>query len=395
MKLGVQQVFLKEIREMARDKRVLQGALIMPVFIIALFVLLMGVVQSSVAESRPVSLAIVDTENSELRSQLDKAEGFEVTWVETMSQAESMVRQKVVNVGLKLPDPAPMGAQQPLTAELALRKDEPLSAIDAARVRAIINENNKVAVGMMLEAKGVNKELAEPIRIVEKDLSVKEGLGGSQIVDLLPYLIVLWAFYGGMSIVADLVAGEKERGTMETLLISPVRRAAVALGKILALMVVCFVSAMTTLIGVFSLGLLQLEITKNLFPSGLSISFSNVMIALGMLIAMVAFFSALMVAVSAYARNIREAQTYLGGLSFLVLLPAVFSQVIGFTGAESAGWVAWTPILNTAVGLRGVIKGEPDTTLVLGSIVTSLVLAFVFLQVAMRLFRKEEIVLRV
>ncbi|MCA0360705.1 MAG: ABC transporter permease [Armatimonadetes bacterium] len=395
MKLGVQQVFLKELREMARDKRVLQGALVMPVFIIALFVLLMGVISSSITESRPVSLALVETDNQELREQLSAAKEFEITWVESMSQAEALVREKAVNVGLKLPPASAPGSMEPLTAELALRKDEPLSAIDAARVRAIIDANNKVAVGMMLESQGINKELAEPIRIKETDLSVKEGLGGSQIVDLLPYLIVLWAFYGGMSIVADLVAGEKERGTMETLLISPVRRAAVALGKILALMVVCFVSAMTTLIGVFSLGLLKLEITKNLFPSGLSISFANVVIALGMLIALVAFFSALMVAVSAYARNIREAQTYLGALSFLVLLPAVFSQVIGFTGAENAKWVAWTPILNTAVGLRGVIKGEPDLMLVTGSVVSSLVLAFLFLRIAMQLFRREEIVLRV
>jgi len=395
VKLGVQQVFLKELREMARDKRVLQGALVMPVFIIALFVLLMGVISSSITESRPVSLALVETDNQELREQLSAAKEFEITWVESMSQAEALVREKAVNVGLKLPPASAPGSMEPLTAELALRKDEPLSAIDAARVRAIIDANNKVAVGMMLESQGINKELAEPIRIKETDLSVKEGLGGSQIVDLLPYLIVLWAFYGGMSIVADLVAGEKERGTMETLLISPVRRAAVALGKILALMVVCFVSAMTTLIGVFSLGLLKLEITKNLFPSGLSISFANVVIALGMLIALVAFFSALMVAVSAYARNIREAQTYLGALSFLVLLPAVFSQVIGFTGAENAKWVAWTPILNTAVGLRGVIKGEPDLMLVTGSVVSSLVLAFLFLRIAMQLFRREEIVLRV
>ena len=367
----------------------------MPVFIIALFVLLMGVISSSITESRPVSLALVETDNQELREQLSAAKEFEITWVESMSQAEALVREKAVNVGLKLPPASAPGSMEPLTAELALRKDEPLSAIDAARVRAIIDANNKVAVGMMLESQGINKELAEPIRIKETDLSVKEGLGGSQIVDLLPYLIVLWAFYGGMSIVADLVAGEKERGTMETLLISPVRRAAVALGKILALMVVCFVSAMTTLIGVFSLGLLKLEITKNLFPSGLSISFANVVIALGMLIALVAFFSALMVAVSAYARNIREAQTYLGALSFLVLLPAVFSQVIGFTGAENAKWVAWTPILNTAVGLRGVIKGEPDLMLVTGSVVSSLVLAFLFLRIAMQLFRREEIVLRV
>ena len=67
----------------------------------------------------------------------------------------------------------------------------------------------------------VSRELAEPFQLEKKELKKEKGMAGSMIVGLLPYLIVIWAFYGGMAAATDSVAGEKERNTLETLLISP------------------------------------------------------------------------------------------------------------------------------------------------------------------------------
>jgi sodium transport system permease protein len=150
-----------------------------------------------------------------------------------------------------------------------------------------------------------------------------------------------------------------------------------------------------TFVGVAILGLLDLEITRSLFPEQGGLPLSAVGITGGILVSLVAFFASLLVAISAASRNIRESQTYLGGLSFVVLLPAVFSQVIGFTGAENELWVAFTPILNSAMGLRAALAGEGLTPAAGGAVATNLTLALLCTILAVRLFRREGMVLRV
>ena len=182
---------------------------------------------------------------------------------------------------------------------------------------------------------------------------------------------------------------------METVLISAVKRGEIAVGKILALACVCLVSATMTFVGVAVLGVLDLEITRSLFPARGALPLSAIGITGVVLLTLVAFFASLLVAISAASRNIRESQTYLGGLSFVVLLPAVFSQVIGFTGAENQLWVAYTPILNSAMALRAALGGEGLTPAAMGAVATNLTFALVCTYLAVRLFRREGMVLKV
>lgn len=399
MNKGTRHVFAKEIREMARDKRVLQGAVVMPVFIIALFVLLLAVVQDGVTSKPNVTVAVVAGGDPRMLEQLKTDSQIESQTVPDLETGRLLVRQKEVRLALSFPaDLAQAVAQGGAKVTAVYDPADPLAAITAAAFRNAIDQANTEAVRTLLAQKQINPDLAQPLQFVEEQTADRTGLAGSGIVDLLPYLIVLWAFYGGMAIVADLVAGEKERGTMETLIVSPVARAAVALGKIGALAVVCFVGSLTTLAGVVLVAALPIPLTQNLFPSGLAITPAALAAALLMLLSLVAFFSSLMVAIAAYARNIREAQTYLGLLSFVVLLPAVFSQVIGFTGLENAAWVALTPVLNVAVTLKTTISAASPADIpwpnVLTATTTSLALAALFTHQAIRLFRQEQIVLR-
>ncbi len=135
--------------------------------------------------------------------------------------------------------------------------------------------------------------------------------------------------------------------------------------------------------------------TKSLFPAGLSVHLVDVAAALILLISLVSFFATMLVSICAYSRNIREAQTYLGLLSFVIILPAIFSQIIGFTGMERALWVQWTPILNTAVLLKSLISGEGHYAFLGPALLENFILAAIFLRLSIQLFRREEIVLRV
>lgn len=390
---GTKHVFIKELREMARDRRVVQASIVMPIFMVALFVMIMGVVQSSVGGSKASHVAIVGDPAGDFLDKLHDNPLFVITPVASWESGVAQLEDKEVDLVVEIQTAKTQGGGRPV--RLGFNNQEPLSAIELGKWKAIFAEANRSETRNVLVANGLDPQIAEPFKIEAVDFAKEQGLAGSSIVSLLPYLIVLWAFYGGMSIVADLVAGEKERGTMETLLVSPVRRAAVALGKTLALMVVCFIGSLTTLVGVFLAGTVKTPLTAGLFPSGLQVGLPQVGLALVTLVTLVGFFASLMVSLASRARNIREAQTYLGLMSFLIIMPAVFSQIIGFTGMEHANWVNWVPVLNTAVLMNAIILETAIPSQFLPVWCVNTVLAAIFLRVSIQQFRREEIVLRV
>jgi sodium transport system permease protein len=389
---GILQVFSKELREMMRDRRVLQASFVMPIFVIAIFVFILGIVQKAVTEKPQVRIAYVN--NSPNQTLLNGIDTDIIQQVESFEKGAELVRKSEVQLVIESPITLDFTGRAQII-RIGYLDSSALSSIALASIRNNIAELNLAQVKTVLEANNLDPNATERIKVDAQNLGKEEGIAGSPIVSLLPYLIVLWAFYGGMSIVADLVAGEKERGTMETLLISPIRRASVAVGKGLALMVVCFVGSLTTLAGVFLAGTIRSPLTASVFPSGLSIGLGEIALAVITLITLVAFFASIMLCLSAYARNIREAQTYLGLLSFIIIMPAIFSQIISFTGLENAAWVSWTPVLNTAMVIRNVILGNANFEQMGPTWLVNLVLAAIFMRLSIQLFRREEIVLRV
>jgi sodium transport system permease protein len=110
---------------------------------------------------------------------------------------------------------------------------------------------------------------------------------------------------------------------------------------------------------------------------------------------MVAFFASVLLAVSTYAKNSREAQTYMGTVYLIVLLPAVFSQVLGFTDIGSQMWVNFVPVLGTTANIRQAFQGKTNLAGVGESILVGVVLALVMFRIAVYLFNREEVLVRV
>ena len=396
MTRGIQEIFRKEVKELGRDRRVLQTALIMPMFLVALFAMLMGLIQQSVLDNPVISMAVVSGGDERLLDSLRDSGELDLRVVPSYAAGVAMLQDKETRLVVQFPpDMAQAVASGTGEIKIAYVPSDPMSQVALGAMREAIRAANAEGVRTLLRNQNLDPALAEPLKLNVEDATPKKGMSGSELVGLLPYLVGLWAFYGGMSIVSDRVAGEKDGGTMETVLISAVKRGEIAVGKILALACVCLVSATMTFVGVAVLGVLDLEITRSLFPARGALPLSAIGITGVVLLTLVAFFASLLVAISAASRNIRESQTYLGGLSFVVLLPAVFSQVIGFTGAENQLWVAYTPILNSAMALRAALGGEGLTPAAMGAVATNLTFALVCTYLAVRLFRREGMVLKV
>jgi len=175
---------------------------------------------------------------------------------------------------------------------------------------------------------------------------------------LLPMLVVMFLFAGAMSIGPESIAGEKERGTMATLLITPVKRSQIALGKILSLGVLSLISAVSSFIGIISSlpKMLQMgDVDINIYgfqdyATILILLFSTVFVIVGVI-----------AVISAYAKNLKEANTLITPIYLLTIIIGV-SSMFG-EGAASEFYLYLIPLYNTVQCLTAILMFDPNTIL--------------------------------
>jgi sodium transport system permease protein len=358
------------------------GAFVGPVLMVWLFVALLGTVEKRLKEPPKPDVVVIPGPDRLLEALVGPLSNRLLTAPDEASAGE-LIEDGKAKLAVRM-------EPQTRTLVATYDSDDPMSQVAMGALRQAVDAVNKKSTEAVLERLGADKAAAEPIKFEARALADK-GLGGSSLLGMLPYLIVLWAFYGGMSLASDLVAGEKERGTLETLLVSPTDRWQIVIGKFLALALTCLLSALTSFAGLLLLPVMDPKAAQTLAAqagAGLGAVLPPVV---ALLVPLVALFAAVLIAVSTRARNMRESQTYLTLLSLVVLLPAVFSQFIGFTGLERAAWVKWTPVLGHAVGLREALMGRPDWGTVGASAVVGLGIAALALAWTRKAFLSESI----
>lgn len=387
-------VFFKETREMFRDKRVRSGAFLWPVAIIVLFLFLFGFVAGTLSKPENLKVHLVGS-GGLLGEQLREAK-LNVQTVGSLEEGEKLIRAGTARLVLQLPDIASLGtSQQSVEVVAAFDPSDTKSQVTLRAVKELFREVNVGVVKKLLSAKGIPEQMAEPVHVLERPVKVGETEANDFIVGMLPYLIVIWAFYGGMSIVADLVAGEKEKTTLETLLIAPIKRSDIALGKFFALSLVCLISSLSSLVGLWIVERINLPLTRSILENGLGVTATAFGVILLVLVPTVALFASTLLAISTYARNVREAQTMTTLVSFIVILPAVFSQFIGYTDFATARWVNFVPVLNAANDIRNALLGKFDPIGLAITVVVSMSIAAVSIAFAVRMFKREEVLVRV
>ena len=385
-------VFKKEVKEMLRDKRTRGVALFGPVFMMVFFVCGFGTILGDVTKPKGQIVHFIGGPDPLLAALT--YQGIQLREVKTVEEAEALIRKDRARLVLHI-GKAPSAPGLPQTIEAYFDPKQQKAQIALSIVRREIEKQSASRLKSYLAGEGLPVEASEPIQIKEVEVKVGEGGAGEFIVGMLPYLIVIWAFYGGFALATDLVAGEKEKATLETLLISPVKRTQIVLGKFYALCALCLVSALASVFGLVLVSVLKLPGSDFMLQGGLGISPVAALVTLLVLLPTVAMFASLLLTFSTYAKNTREAQSYISLASFVVVVPAAFSQLIGLTDAANQGWVNFVPVLNTANNIRNALLGKPDWTGTAVTVVVSGAIAAVLIVVVVKLFNREEVLTRV
>jgi sodium transport system permease protein len=270
-------------------------------------------------------------------------------------------------------------------------------------VERIFRELSAATVEARLGERGVPVALTKPFSITRTNVAPPEKVGGNLVGGFIPYIIIILCFTGAMYPAMDLTAGEKERGTMETLLCSPAARGDIVVGK--------FLMVLTASISTMVLSLISMALTFILggsyFAAGAGASKGavaasaggiipvidpmGVLGAFGMILPVAVLFSAVIFTVALFAKSYKEAQSYVAPMIFVVLLPAM----IGIApGIELNFGLSLVPILNLSLVCKEMLSGVWHWNYIVIIFASSCLYAAGALWLAMRMFNREDVIFR-
>jgi sodium transport system permease protein len=203
-----------------------------------------------------------------------------------------------------------------VTIELITNSEDPSLAPAVSKMTRLINTYGAQMGALRLLARGVNPEVAKPIVVKEVDASEGNAFKADLLL-IVPLFVIMTAFFGSMMLAAELTTGERERGSIESLLLNPTSRPAIVLGKYFAAVAFSMAGLILTLAGCAGvLGYLPVE------ELGISIAFDRytLMGLIATVLPLVFMVSALMLFISSLARSLKESQAV---MSFVFIIPMI------------------------------------------------------------------------
>lgn len=398
------EVFLKELKELLRDRKTLIFVVALPVAIFPVIFALMGFLMSKAAleaEQKVHNYAIINAEYApEFKDKLFFHKNFKLVEgdFKTVEELKQAVKDEVIDVGIVIPSDARDALENGSSNEwqIVFNDASSLSFI-FTRIKEMAEEFSQTLQSEQFNKLGIAKEhqesLLNPVVLEKVDTAdLRENLG-EKLGALIPYLLIPLVLAGASYPAIDLGAGEKERGTLETLLLTPIPRTELVLGKFFT---VLFTSLATALITVASMGV-WMKLASSFFDvekitdAFSMLGFMDFALILLLLIPLACVFSSLVLAISIYARSFKEAQNYMGPLSMLAFLPLIVAMMPNMELSMSTVMV---PITNVALAIKEIIKGTVDYSYVGMIFIATAVLAGVLMAACVHWFKKEEVLFR-
>jgi ABC-2 type transport system permease protein/sodium transport system permease protein len=407
---------LKELRETLRDRRTIVTLVLMPLLVYPLLSILFNRLLSSPRSNKSqfscvIGLDVAKEDNEQFRNYmllseevlrrrqaLPKSEGRE------KSQASSVVGQQAdpeptiqwwsgtnlekpvaagqVDVGVVVRRPDTSRPGRTLQVQLLYRESSALSQIGLDYLQRRFGAFNEQYLVERLQVVGVN---ARPPIMCEVQ-AIRDARPAVSLTTLIPLILILMTITGAVYPAIDLTAGERERGTLESLMAAPVPRLSLLTAKYVAVVTVALLTAVANLFAM-TVTLVTTGLSEAVFgPNGLP----PVLIAqvFALLILFAAFFSAILLAVTSFARSFKEAQAYLIPLMLLSLAPGMISLM---PGLKFDGMFSILPLVNIVLLARDLMEGQVNATLATVAVMSTAIYAVAAIALAARIFGTDAI----
>ena len=383
---GARIVFRKELRETLRDTRTLLIMIVVPVLLYPAILIAseqLALFGRRQLERDPAPVGVVGDVDSLFLGFLADQESL---LLREVGDPEEAIRSDSVSAVALFFDDSGMDGNRSVILFYDAADDRSRRGRDV--LSRSLGEWRDTLLARRIEEKGLPEAFARPLAVRDTSVAHPEELGGYALGRFLPMLLVVMTLLGTFYPAIDLAAGEKERGTLETLLTAPIPPGQVVVGKFLTVTVVGLMSAalnLGSMLLTFQTGLFQLN---QAIQIEFSLPFGSIMVIFATLVPLAVLFGALFLGIAVRSQSFKEAQNALTPVYMIALLPALLPL---FPGIEMSPLLAVVPVAGVSLFFRELMAG--DATLFLGSlaILSSLVYASAALMFAADSFGREEV----
>lgn len=398
------QVYKKELLELVRDKKTMMFVILLPILIFPIIFGLVGFLvanASQKAEQEVHQYVIIGEQFApEFAQSLHYHKAFNKSTLALDNEAAIIdaIKSEQIALGIIIPEDARQAVHEGRKLKWRVIFNDAASiSFIYNRIQELTKDYADLVRSAEFELLGIdaNKKAAllNPIELEKVDTSDQRENIGEKLGGMIPYMLLPLCLIGAIYPAIDLGAGEKERGTLETLLITPVTRTELVLGKFFTILTTALANTLITVSSFAIWGLVIGSMAKMAKIAEIfkAIGAADFILMALLLLPVAAMFAALALAISIYARSFKEAQNYMGPLNMLMFIPLIAAAM---PNMELNASTMLVPIMNVALGIKELVKGTADYTAIGGIALYSSLIAVAFIAFSVRWFRKETVLFR-
>ncbi len=391
-------VYRKELTDSLRDRRTLISMIVVPLLLFPILTVGFGYLAAElVGKARretPKVMVLGGEDSPKLLAALRALRTIRI--VAPSPDYADQISDKKIRAAVEIPAgfEAALERGETPTVHIYMYDGEIKSAFGAERLEKFFRELRDRTVHDRLASRNLPDNLLKPFEIERQNVASPEKVWGVIFGGLIGYMVILLCMTGAMYPAIDLTAGEKERGTMETILCSPVARTHLVMGKFLMVLTASLATAALSVLSMSAsfLGMSKLGAMGAQHGSvQMTLHAPAVLAVFLMALPIAVLFSAALLTIALFAKSYREAQSYLTPMTFLVILPAVASLL---PGVELNARLALVPILNTSLVSKEIITGTYHWNYIVLIFASSCVYAAAAMFLAVKMFQREDVLFR-
>lgn len=398
---GTKQIFKKEMDRIFKDKKMIFSVFILPVLIMVGILYLVSNLASNMQDDIQDHAPIVYVQNqSESFKKFMDTEKLNYKWKTVQDKADKKQAEDDI-----------LNGKADLIIEFPENFDQAIASYQAGdavpQIKTYYNPSEdysnvafqEISSGTLetyrqsLLANRVGDPDTIAIFTVNSDndnmvIQDEQKASGKALGTMLPYIITILLFAGAMGVGTDMVAGEKERGTMASMLVSPVKRSSIVLGKVFALMAV---SGISSVIYVGSMAAFMPMISKSMTGGetiNINLSMTQLVMLGALLVALAFLYSTIIVLVSVFAKTVKEATSYIMPAYMAIL---VIGMMTMFMTGESTKNAYLIPVYNSSMALKGILSQEVTMTEYGITLAMTFALGIILTGVIVKAFESEKV----
>lgn len=393
----IKEIFKKEILDIVRDRKSIFMMIVVPILLYPIImVLLMGIMNSSINKmtSETITLGlssapnaefveIVDSENA-IREKEDTLGNIEIKTniKDYKSELEKGEIDAYIDNSIKDND-----------YKVIINSASDESGIKSDAIFDVMNKYKRKMSEREIEKHGLNsKQILEPIKYEKVDITNSAKKAGMLLGQVIPFILIIGVLFGSIYPAIDVMAGEKERGTLETLFSLPISNMELVIGKYMA---VSASAILTSLLNIISMSctlgyFMKAESIYN--PSMMHINYSvlggAVLITVVSVILFAQVVSALAMCVCSFAKTFKEAQNYITPLMLIIMVPAYISMIPNISLSRITATI---PVVNISLLIKSVISLRANMKMVSLVLIVNLIFVLISLVLLSKIFNSEDI----